>query len=113
MRKDKDRVSYRGCRLPARIRGIPLPAVAGLTLCFWQRLVMQADRDSDPASRENAIMGAERGVLTNPPDFRDVSRGNPRPFTLKGEALEKARLTPKTWRLEIVAEGNTQIDTPR
>src|SRR5438045_1188200 len=58
-------------------------------------------------------MGSARGFLTNPPDFRDVSRGNPRPFTLKGEELVKARLTPETWRLEIVSDGSTTIATPR
>ena len=58
-------------------------------------------------------MSTQRTFLTNPPDFRDVSRGNPRPFTLKGEELVKARLTPETWRLEIVSDGSTQIETPR
>jgi DMSO/TMAO reductase YedYZ molybdopterin-dependent catalytic subunit len=54
----------------------------------------------------------QRLYLTNPPDFVDVSRGNPRPHTLKGEQLVKARLTPQTWRLEIVSDGTTQIATP-
>lgn len=58
-------------------------------------------------------MGATRRFLTNPPEFRDVSRGNPKPFTLKGEELDKARLTPETWRLEIVADAGTQMETPR
>ncbi len=58
-------------------------------------------------------MGSTRTFLTNPPDFQDVSRGNPRPFTLKGEALVKARLTPETWRLEIVSDGSTTMQTPR
>src|SRR5438093_3184913 len=51
--------------------------------------------------------------LTNPADFTDVSRGDPKPFTLKGEALVKARLTPESWRLEIVSDGSTQIEKPR
>src|SRR5881628_1521538 len=58
-------------------------------------------------------MGSGRSFLTNPADFQDVSRGNPRPHTLKGEALVKARLTPETWRLEIVSDGSTQIAKPR
>ena len=58
-------------------------------------------------------MPDKRGFLTNPPNFQDVSRGNPRPHTLKGEALVRARLTPETWRLEIVSDGSTQIATPR
>src|SRR4051812_18095944 len=56
---------------------------------------------------------APRSFLTNPPDFRDVSRGTPRPSTLQGEQLVRARLTPATWRLEIVSDGTTEIATPR
>ena len=55
----------------------------------------------------------DRHYLTNPDAFRDVSRGNPKPHTLKGEALVKARLTPETWRLEIVADASSKIDKPR
>jgi DMSO/TMAO reductase YedYZ molybdopterin-dependent catalytic subunit len=58
-------------------------------------------------------MGARRAYLTNPPEFQDVSRGNPRPHTLTGEALVRARLTPETWRLEIVSDGSTQLQSPR
>lgn len=57
-------------------------------------------------------MGTERTFLTNPAQFRDVSRGTPRPHTLKGDDLVRARLTPETWRLEIVAEGGCTIATP-
>ena len=60
-----------------------------------------------------AVASQQRPYLTNPPDFLDVSRGNPRPHTLKGEQLVKARLTPETWRLEIISDGTTQIATPR
>lgn len=55
----------------------------------------------------------ERTFLTVPGEFRDVSRGNPRPHTLRGDALVQARMTPETWKLEIVAEGNTTMQTPR
>jgi DMSO/TMAO reductase YedYZ molybdopterin-dependent catalytic subunit len=54
-----------------------------------------------------------RTYLTNPDDFRDVSRGNPKPFTLKGDDLVKARLTPEAWRLEIVTDGTARIGRPR
>jgi DMSO/TMAO reductase YedYZ molybdopterin-dependent catalytic subunit len=54
-----------------------------------------------------------RSFLTEAADFRDVSRGNPKPFTLKGQALVNARLTPETWRLEIVSDGSTEIERPR
>jgi DMSO/TMAO reductase YedYZ molybdopterin-dependent catalytic subunit len=55
----------------------------------------------------------QRAFLTKPDEFRDVSRGDPKPFTLKGDALVKARLTPETWRLEIVSDGSTVIEKPR
>jgi DMSO/TMAO reductase YedYZ molybdopterin-dependent catalytic subunit len=57
-------------------------------------------------------MGQPRTFLTTPSQFRDVSRGNPRPHTLKGDDLVRARLTQDTWRLEIMAEGGCTIDTP-
>jgi hypothetical protein len=33
-----------------------------------------------------------------------VSRGDPKPYTLTGDALVQAKLTPETWRLEITAD---------
>jgi DMSO/TMAO reductase YedYZ molybdopterin-dependent catalytic subunit len=41
-----------------------------------------------------------------------VSRGNPKPFTLKGQALSNARLTPETWRLEIIGDASSQVARP-
>jgi DMSO/TMAO reductase YedYZ molybdopterin-dependent catalytic subunit len=57
-----------------------------------------------PASAKRFLTDADR--------FRDVSRGDPRPHTLRGEALVKARLTPETWRLEIVSDGSTTVQRP-
>jgi DMSO/TMAO reductase YedYZ molybdopterin-dependent catalytic subunit len=54
-----------------------------------------------------------RSFLTPPAKFTDVSRGNPKPYSLKGNALTQARLTEETWRLEIVAEGKATIAKPR
>ncbi len=42
--------------------------------------------------------------LTPADDFYTVARGNPKPHTLTGEALVRARMTPETWRLEITVE---------
>lgn len=42
--------------------------------------------------------------LTPAKEFRDVSRGDPKPHTLTGDALKNAQLTPETWRLEVTAE---------
>ncbi|MES2597989.1 MAG: molybdopterin-dependent oxidoreductase [Verrucomicrobiota bacterium] len=43
----------------------------------------------------------KRGFLTPAADFEDVSRGNPKPHALTGDALVRAGLTPETWKLEI------------
>ena len=43
-------------------------------------------------------------LLTPTAKFRDVSRGDPKPYTLTGAALAQARLTPESWRLEITAD---------
>src|SRR3954471_12119461 len=61
--------------------------------------------DSIPASRQP--------YLTPAAEFRTVARGDPRPDTLTGDALKSARLTPDTWRLEIVAEAGAQLQRPR
>ena len=58
---------------------------------------------------EQALSAAGKPVFPHPiltpgGDFYDVSRGNPKPHTLKGDALVEARLTPETWRMEIVAD---------
>ena len=50
---------------------------------------------------------APHPLLTKANEFNDVSRGNPKPHTLTGDALVQARLTPETWRLEIVTDPFT------
>jgi DMSO/TMAO reductase YedYZ molybdopterin-dependent catalytic subunit len=45
-----------------------------------------------------------RPYLTPAAEFRDVSRGTPKPHSLVGAAREAARLTAETWRLEITAD---------
>jgi len=56
---------------------------------------------------------SEATCLTPAASFRDVSRGDPVPHTLVGDALKNARLTPDTWRLEIVAEAGAELERPR
>jgi DMSO/TMAO reductase YedYZ molybdopterin-dependent catalytic subunit len=63
---------------------------------------------------EGGVRGtASKKFLTEATEFRDVSRGNPKPFTIEGEALLKARLTPESWRLEIVSDGSTDLERTR
>lgn len=40
-------------------------------------------------------------------------RGDPPPHSLQGEDLVKARLTPESWRLEIVGDGGCTVEKPR
>jgi DMSO/TMAO reductase YedYZ molybdopterin-dependent catalytic subunit len=54
-----------------------------------------------------------RTFLTGSEEFQDVSRGNPKPYKLKGDDLVKARLTPESWRLEIISDGSAQLERPR
>lgn len=62
----------------------------------------------------NALAAAEtpkapspHPLLTPADRFYDVSRGKPKPHTLTGDALVQARLTPETWKLEVVADPFT------
>ncbi len=66
-----------------------------------------------PAGREtDQAPGNPRPFLTAARDFVNVSRGKPKPYTLEGEALVKARLTPAAWRLEIVGDGSSEVARP-
>jgi len=64
------------------------------------------------AAAQEPDVRPSRPYLTAPLTFGDVSRGKPNPKTLKGEPLVKARLTPETWQLEIVADEKTQMERP-
>ena len=96
-----------------RRRFLAITAATGLST----RLASQAE-GAATTSVDDAGKAASAGhqtacsFLTEPGDFVDVSRGNPKPFTLKGEALSKARLTPSTWRLEIVGDGSSRLARP-
>ncbi|WP_309716851.1 molybdopterin-dependent oxidoreductase, partial [Armatimonas sp.] len=65
-----------------------------------------------PTKSAVAAQEPARSVLTPADKFGNVARGNPVPHTLRGDALIQARLTPETWRLEIVAEGGAKIAQP-
>lgn len=67
-----------------------------------------AQTSEPPASDNRSEPDTARPYLTPAGEFRDVSRGNPKPFTLQGDALTEARLTTETWRLEITAD--TTVD---
>jgi DMSO/TMAO reductase YedYZ molybdopterin-dependent catalytic subunit len=60
-----------------------------------------------PGAAAKTSAPAAHPLLTKADDFTDVSRGNPKPHTLAGDALAQARLTPETWRMEIVTDPFT------
>lgn len=60
--------------------------------------------DTSGASVESPDRPTTHPLLTADRDFYDVSRGDPKPHTLTGQALIEARLTPETWRCEITAD---------
>ena len=64
------------------------------------------------AAAPDVVDRPSKPFLTRAGDFVDVSRGNPKPHSLKGEALVKAGLTPETWRLEIVGDASSQVARP-
>ena len=80
------------------VAGLAIGAVPGSTA----EALAPSDRTSAPV----------RPFLTPGDQFRDVSRGNPVPHTLEGNALVEARLTPETWRLEVAAEGKAAVERP-
>jgi DMSO/TMAO reductase YedYZ molybdopterin-dependent catalytic subunit len=88
-----------------RRRFLGAAAVVGLS-------VGRSDRSLAGDAAPAAASRPSRPLLTEAGDFVDVSRGKPKPFTLKGEALAKARLTPETWRLEIAGDGSSQVGRP-
>ena len=80
---------------------LAISAAAGLSTALPSQA---AEAATTPGGNGGKGVGTEKktcsSFLTEPGDFVDVSRGNPKPFTLKGEALSKARLTPQRggWR---------------
>ncbi len=97
-RRDLIRLAATG--LAAGSLGQPLPGIEPSLRTF-----RESSDDAKPAA-------PNRPWLTPSKDFNDVSRGDPVPHTLTGEALTKARLTPETWRLEIAAEKKATIEKP-
>ncbi|HEU5117904.1 MAG TPA: molybdopterin-dependent oxidoreductase, partial [Isosphaeraceae bacterium] len=94
-----------------RRRFLEASAALGLSAALVRR---QEARGEGPASTDipGSLPGPSRPMLTKAADFTEVSRGNPRPFRLEGQALEEARLTAETWRLEVVPDDSAQVEHP-
>lgn len=61
-----------------------------------------------PAMADAPPQVRTRSFLMPADEFEDVSRGNPKPHSLSGESLVRARLTPESWRLEIRADETAE-----
>jgi len=79
-------------------------ALAGGLSSAIQAAETRARSSATTASPKPLGSAQPHPFLTPADQFRDVSRGDPKPYTLTGEALVQARLTPETWRLEITAD---------
>ncbi|MBV9582485.1 MAG: molybdopterin-dependent oxidoreductase [Chloroflexi bacterium] len=71
--------------------------------------------DSRMGARASTPIIAEHGYLTPQGEWGDVERGNPLPYTLPPEIRRQVGLERDTWRLEIVADPETdaEIDAPQ
>ena len=88
-------------------------ATAMSTKLSGQQVEAVATASADRVATDaGGVSRQARSFLTEAGAFVDVSRGNPKPHTLKGEALSRARLTPRTWRLEIVSDGSSAVARP-
>jgi len=69
-------------------------------------------RDDGDSILKDAISKLE--YLTPADAFGTVERGNPLPYTLPEEKLREVGLTRDTWRLEVIAdpESNSKIEQP-
>ena len=76
-------------------------------------LPLFANENHRDAALQTALENLE-SWLTNPDDFGDVSRGNPRPHSLDEETRKKVGLTRSTWTLEVISdpEHQTRLRNP-
>lgn len=88
-----------------RRRFLAITAVTGLASGLSRNIAEAAPSSTDDTK-------PSKPFLTKASEFVDVSRGNPKPSSLKGEALVNARLTADSWRLEIVSDGSADVSKP-
>jgi DMSO/TMAO reductase YedYZ molybdopterin-dependent catalytic subunit len=70
--------------------------------------------DGRPRARATQPQIGVHGFLTPQDQWGDVERGNPLPYTLPAEKRREVGLEPETWRLEVIAdpESNSQVESP-
>jgi len=92
---------------PARKGQAPMNSEPTSRREFLQTSAALAASGLAPLAAAEEPQAISHPFLTPAADFYDVSRGVPKPHTLTGTALATARLTPETWRLEVVADPFT------
>lgn len=88
-----------------------LLATSAIAMTAARTARLTADEQKDQANDREGLTAKQlcpHPFLTPADDFYNVSRGNPKPYTLEGKALEDARLTDETWRLEVTADPFTE-----
>lgn len=60
-------------------------------------------------ARLQAAIDTLESYLTPPDEFRDVSRGNPKPHSLPEEKRAEVGLTRDTWRLEVASDPENPV----
>lgn len=68
----------------------------------------------EPNPEWKSVLDQLEPWLTKQDDFRDVSRGNPKPHSLDDATRKSVGLTRESWQLEVAAdpESNTRIGDP-
>ncbi|MEZ6058707.1 MAG: molybdopterin-dependent oxidoreductase [Planctomycetaceae bacterium] len=82
-------------------------AMTSATVALSAASLLSQSANGQPQESPMVLEGnldRNKPYLTPAGEFRDVSRGTPKPFTLQGDALRDARLTAETWRLEVTAD---------
>lgn len=67
-------------------------------------LQLRGDDKLTPPELQQALANLE-SYLTKADDFRDVSRGKPKPHSLPEEKKKEVGLTRDTWKLEVVSDA--------
>lgn len=91
-------------------RGFMRTSAAAITTFVAGRtdVLRAADTPGPSVVGERSHSFVKPSLLTPAEQFRDVSRGNPKIHSLKGDDLVRAGLTPESWCLEIAAEETPQ-----
>ncbi|HET6880713.1 MAG TPA: molybdopterin-dependent oxidoreductase, partial [Pirellulales bacterium] len=84
---------------------------AGIAALSQARLFAADEGESQLGKAVEDLQGK---YITPDDDFGTVERGDPLPYTLPPERLREVGLTRESWRLEVIAdpESNAQLDRP-